>query len=99
MAFPLRVARRAYRSVSPGEQGPPAPDELPTGQAASDLIRKRLAVDAPTMVARFGSTELACVLNYLSVERRASTLRKSIDYVRGRNEPFWWNSATTLAMC
>lgn len=99
MAFPLRVARRAYRSVSPGEQGPPSPDELTSDQAASDLIRERLAGDTPTMVARFGSTELACILNHLAVERRASTFRKSIDYIRGRDEAFWWNPATTLAMC
>src|SRR5207244_13272327 len=25
--------------------------------------------------------------------------RKSIDYVRGRDEPFWWHPQTTLAMC
>jgi hypothetical protein len=99
MSFPLRVARRAYRAVSPGEQGPPAPDDLMTGQAASDLIRERLAGDASTMVARFGSTELVCVLNYLAIERRASTIRKSIDYVSGRDEPFWWHPNTTHSMC
>ena len=51
------------------------------------------------MVGRFGSSELGCTLTHLAIERPRSSIRKSIDYVRGRDEPFWWHPQTTLAMC
>lgn len=69
-----------------------------SGEAAAELIRERLAGETPTMVARFGSSELACILTYLAMERRAPTIRKAIDYVRGRDEPFWWHPQS-VAIC
>jgi len=98
LSLPLRVARRAYRAVDPDETGPPNPETLISGQAVSDLIRARLESDAPTMIARFGSSEMGCVLTHLAIESRHSMPRKAIDYVRGASAPFWWSNVGT-AVC
>ncbi|HTR32983.1 MAG TPA: hypothetical protein VMH47_03810 [Gaiellaceae bacterium] len=98
LSVPLRAARRLYRAVEPDEQGPPDPAALVGGQAASDLIRRGLEGDAPSMVARFGSSELGCVLTHIAMTRRASRATKAVDYVRGRAAPFWWSGVGT-AVC
>lgn len=98
LRLPLRVARRVYRAAKPDETGPPNPETLISGQAASDLIKGRLERDAPTMIARFGSSEMGCVLTYLAIESPNSATRKAMDYVRGRSAPFWWSNVG-LAVC
>lgn len=40
-----------------------------SGQAASDAIRERLLSDKATMISRFGSNELACILNFYFIEK------------------------------
>ena len=97
-SLPLRVARRVYRAARPDPTGPPNPERLISGQAASDLIKARLGGDSPTMIARFGSSELGCVLTHLAIESPDSVVRKAMDYVRGRSAPFWWSNVG-LAVC
>ncbi|MBW8332453.1 MAG: hypothetical protein K0M40_10570 [Prolixibacteraceae bacterium] len=40
------------------------------------------------MIARFGSTELACLLNYKGVN---DSKRSSIDYIKGKSLKWWWD--------
>lgn len=40
-----------------------------TGQPASDLIRDKILEGKPLMIARFGSTELNCLLNYYFIQQ------------------------------
>lgn len=40
-----------------------------TGQPASDLIRDKILEGKPLMIARFGSTELNCILNYYFIQQ------------------------------
>ncbi len=89
-AFALRVARRAVRAVSPPPHGPPEPEALLAGQAASDHIRGRLEDGRPLLVARLGATELDCLLMHLSRLEPGSTVRKSLEFVAYRRAPFWW---------
>lgn len=90
VAFALRAARRGYRTVRPATVGPPHPEQIVTGQAASDLIRERLAGERPTLVGRLGATELDCLLNYRAIHAPGSTPRKTFRFVTGRSEAFWW---------
>ena len=54
---------------------------------ASKLIFDALNNDEPCMIARFGSTELNCLGNYLSVNNNKG---KYIDYIKGNTQSWWW---------
>jgi hypothetical protein len=57
---------------------------------ASKYIYKTLISDKPCMIARFGSTELTCLTNYLGVKEQKKQLFK---YIRGQSYPWWWEEA------
>ena len=57
-------------------------------QAASDLIKKRLADNNPLMIARFGATEISYLTNSLIVNDWS--IRKKKDYVLNRINSFEW---------
>jgi hypothetical protein len=94
----LAAARHRYLKLArhPGLPRLRPPDV--TRQAASDLIRDRLLGDDPVMIARLGAVELGCLVNYLSIHRRAPILGKWLDYVRGRTAAFWWEEGTLASM-
>ena len=83
----LKGSRKLYnwllnsnRNYSVGENNP---------DVASEMIFNLLSKDRPCMIARFGANEMTCVANYVGV----STEQKSIiDYIRGRQHQWWWNS-------
>jgi hypothetical protein len=54
---------------------------------ASEIIYDVLMSDKSCMIARFGSTELTCLSNYLGVK---NSKRKYVDYVKGNVQPWWW---------
>lgn len=58
-----------------------------SAQESSDLIFNALSSDEPCMVARYGSTELYCLSNYLGVQRG---WRNAIGFIKGTEEPWWW---------
>ncbi len=58
-----------------------------TGQKASDLLKSHLQSNEPTMICRFGGTELLAVLNYLHQQKTLSNL---IDYIKGKNLSIRW---------
>ena len=55
---------------------------------ASDAIYTLLDSKRPCMIARFGATEMACILNYLSIRQGKPLLKK---YLRGDVSDWWWN--------
>lgn len=63
-------------------------------QEASDLIYNVLTETNPSMIARFGSTELTCFLNYLGVKDKDNGF---LSYING-NLPFWWQPAILSQM-
>lgn len=54
----------------------------------SKLIYDTLMNDRPCMVARFGSTELMTMVNYLGIIQSDSSL---IKYIKGESLAWWWN--------
>lgn len=54
---------------------------------ANDLIYQLLQRDAPCMIARFGSTEMLCLVNYLSVKRNNRSWK---NYISGKTSEWWW---------
>jgi len=65
------------------------PDEV------SDYIYKLLNSDKPCMVARYGSTELLAVCNFLGVMSRQHSWWK---FITGKQFQWWWNEKSILQL-
>ena len=65
-------------------------------QRGSDLIKKKLAGDAPLMVSRLGSIELNCILNYVNQKKSAI---KYYQYITGKIDAYKWKPFTFSSMC
>lgn len=55
----------------------------------SQIIYEALMADQPCMIARFGSTELACLVNYVGLNQDKN---KYLKYIRGKTQSWWWES-------
>lgn len=60
-------------------------------EEVSNVIINELNSDKPSMIARFGATELMCVVNYLGVKRGKPNLFK---YILGMEEDWWWRESS-----
>lgn len=65
---------------------------FPLKDYSNKLLYKALLEDKPLMVARLGSTELACMVNYIGVKN--SNKYKSIKgYITSKTPEWWWNKS------
>lgn len=55
---------------------------------ASQLIYDALMDIKPCMIARFGSTELTCLMNYIGVKQQRNQI---LNYISGKTNQWWWN--------
>lgn len=81
-----RGLRKIYGKAFETQQ-PDLMEEL-NPQKASDAIYELLDSGKPCMIARFGATEMSCILNYLSICQGRPSLGK---YLRGEVSDWWWN--------
>ena len=85
--FALKALRRVYAKVFA-----PKPEPYDRGvedfDEASDMIYRLLASGRPCMVARFGSTELFALTNYLGVSAPSHSVW---NYIRGKQFAWWWD--------
>jgi len=68
------------------------------GPAASSLIKEVLTGKKPCMVCRLGSNELKATLNHLDITNSIGLYTKSIEYIRGEIDPFWWDDDIKFLM-
>jgi len=61
---------------------------------ASKLIFHALVSENPSMIARFGSTELTTMINYLGVKKQDKSL---VRYIK-TGLPWWWNETLIVQM-
>jgi hypothetical protein len=61
----------------------------------SKIIADELMANKPTMIARFGSTELLCLSNYYGIHLQK---RSFWGYIQGKNFPWWWEPSTLQQM-
>lgn len=85
--FLFKALRKLYAKASGSHILMSPPRETDPG-IASDMIYKLLAQDKPCMIARFGSTEFAALVNYLGVN---SPHRSVWKYIQGKQPEWWWN--------
>ncbi len=55
------------------------------------MILKLLNGEKPVMIARYGATELMCMVNYLGVKKERPNL---ISYIQGKEFDWWWNDSS-----
>lgn len=82
----LKVLRKIYGKLfatksSTYDRGITDPDK------ASELIYNLLASGKPCMIARYGSTEMFAITNYLGVIAKHHSVLK---YIKGKQFPWWW---------
>lgn len=83
----LKLLRRLYIKLF-------VPTRNPLNNCISDpetvnkIIYDRLVSGSPCMVTRYGSTELFCTINYLSIEKGGFPI---LDYIKNRRWQWWWN--------
>lgn len=84
--FSLKVLRRIYLSLNKEKITKVFCESDP--DTVSQLIYKMLMSDKPCMIARFGSTELSALVNYLGVN---SSTHSYLKYIQGKQPEWWWN--------
>lgn len=85
----IRALKHVFRLVTGKKFYPPECDC--DRQSANDKIYDLLAQGKPCMIARYGTTEINCVNNYLCVQRDRNFWRKCLDYVTDCTHTPWWN--------
>lgn len=63
---------------------------FPNKEYASELISNALLSNKPQMIARLGSTELSCMINYLGV-KHPETYKSIKGFITNQTPPWWWN--------
>jgi len=83
--FALKALRKLYTKSFGKTPEKPVCEQDP--DIASQIIYDALVSDKPCMIARFGSTELLCLKNYLGVKNNKG---KYLDYICGKAQQWWW---------
>ncbi len=58
-------------------------------EESNRLIYDMLCLDNPCMIARYGATEIACVMNYLAIKKQNRNIWK---YIKEETGDWWWNT-------
>lgn len=85
----IRGLKKLYRTISGVKFLPPECDC--DRQSSNDKIYDLLSTGKPCMIARLGTTELTCLVNYVAIHKQASYLSRCKDYVTGYCGTPWWN--------
>lgn len=89
----LNLVRRLYGSWHPSHALPLHRNDNPDQISAE--IERLLLSDAPCMISRFGSCELNCANNYLSIKQGWHNVLK---YLKGEVPAFWWQESVVKSM-
>ena len=85
--FSLKALRKLYHKIFDGYKLPALQREENPNKI-SDMIYNLLISDKPCMIARFGSTEMLALVNYLGVNSKKHSI---INYIKGEQPAWWWN--------
>lgn len=87
--FALKSARKVYLALFNGNIKT-NPECINDPAFASQIIQQAIESTDPCMIARFGSTELACLVNYQGVKNDKN---KYFKYVQGNAQRWWWEDS------
>lgn len=86
LIFTLKSLRKIFVRIAHTNLTKPQRENNP--EVISQLIYNTLMSDQPCMIARFGSTELSALVNYLGIK---SPTHSYIKYIQGKQPEWWWN--------
>ena len=92
--YTLKALKKSYAKIFP-VQPVSKPDCEQNPSVSSQLIYDHLISDNPCMIARFGSTELMTMVNYLGVKDGEKNI---IKYIQGKKLDWWWNPGSLHQM-
>ncbi len=84
----LKTCRKIYQKLFGKKVLDLKKDVVNSPQEASDIIYALLSSPQPSMIARFGSTEMNIVLNYISINEQSHSWKK---YITGESYDWWWH--------
>ena len=90
----LKSIRKVYQYIV-GFELQNKPECIQDADIASQIIYEALKSDKPCMIARFGSTELACLTNYIGVTKEKNMF---FSYFQGKTPPWWWEQKIIYQM-
>lgn len=90
----LKSIRKVYQYIV-GFELQNKPECIQDADIASQIIYEALTSDKPCMIARFGSTELACLTNYIGVTKEKNMF---FSYFQGKTPPWWWEQKIIYQM-
>jgi hypothetical protein len=64
---------------------------FPAKEYSSALIYKELTADKPSMIARLGSTELGCMINYTGM-KHPEQFKSVKGFISGKTPKWWWDN-------
>lgn len=93
IAFSLKALRKSYTKIFPPIEEKLLQEVNP--DKVSDIIYNLLAGDKPCMIARYGSTELSMMVNYLGITTKKHSIYR---FIKGQEPEWWWNKNIMLQM-
>ena len=94
----LKTIRKLYQLVKPDSSAFGRNWKLFSNKEyANELIYQKLISDKPCMIARFGSTEMLCLTNYIGVKHQ-NTFKNYSGFVKYQTPPWWWETSTINQM-
>jgi len=91
LKFPLQILRKINSKINPEEFNFGRNwNMFPAKEYAASLIYEELMASKPSMIARLGSTELACIINYAGV-KNADKFRSVKGFITGKTPGWWWD--------
>jgi hypothetical protein len=90
----IKGIRKVYQILFIHEKAE-KPECIQDAELASKIIYDALMADRPCMIARFGSTELACLSNYVGLTRDKN---KHLQYIQGKTQGWWWEQKVIKQM-
>lgn len=85
--FILKVLRKLYTQASGVYHSSSPLQREDNPDKISDMIYNLLSSDNPCMIARFGSTEMNAIINFLGVNNHHSLWK----FICGKQPEWWWN--------
>lgn len=85
----IRGLKKTYRKFNSKEFLPPECNC--DRQSSNDIIFELLSTGKPCMIARYGTTELNCINNYLCVHSSEPFLLRCWNYISDKTHTPWWN--------
>lgn len=91
LKYPLQLLRKMNLKINPDASGFGRNWKMfPAKEYSSSLIYKELTSNKPSMIARLGSTELTCMINYMGIKNQ-DQFKSVKGYISGKTPKWWWD--------